>query len=189
MNSHTNDLGLHPRHDCDSTPVAGTHAGTAIDRESELTGESGIALLLAILMLLMISAIGVSALNRAGDESIVAGASRRKLTNVAAAEAALKIVGQQLQAAQASSSLSSPPLNLADFVVESNGSPISIRSGTIDNPTALPINPVGVAPDKGGDLRMGKETPPRLIYRINVVASDRTGGNAQLQAQYAVRQN
>ncbi len=151
--------------------------------------ESGIALLLAILMLLMVSAIGISALNRAEDESFVSGASRRQVTNVAAAEAALKLVGAQLQTAQAGSAPPSTPISVSAFTTEISGMPIALRSGVIGDPTAHQITPIGTASVSGGDLRVGYGAAPRLIYRINVVASDPTGGSVQLQAQYAVRQN
>jgi len=167
----------------------GSHTEAHVDTNLRHDEEAGIALLLTILMLLMVSAIGVSALNRAGDETTVASASRRQVTNVAAAEAALKLVGDQLRSAQAGSAPASTPVYMPSFVTETNGMTTLIRSGTIGNPNPTPITPVGTASISGGDLRVGYGAAPRLIYRVNVVATDPSGGNVQLQAQYAVRQN
>ena len=160
------------------------------ERSTRAHEESGIALLLTILMLLLVSAIGVSALNRAGDEQVVSAASRRQVTNVAAADAALTLVGNQLASSQVGAAPASTPLNLPTFVTDSTGLSTSIRTGTIGDPNPQSIIPIGTAAaSDGGDLRVGKGAAPRLIYRVNVVATDPSGGNVQLQAQYAVRQN
>jgi hypothetical protein len=152
--------------------------------------ESGIALLLTILMLLLVSAIGVSSLNRAGDELTVGGASRRQVRNVAAAEAALKLVGSQLAAAQTGTAPPSTPIYLPSFVSELGGRNTLVRTGTIaDGGTPQPIQPIGTGSVSGGDLRVNYAPARRLVYRVNVVATDPSGGNVQLQAQFSVRQN
>lgn len=151
-----------------------------------LTNESGIALLLTILMLLLVSAVGVSALNRAGDENTVATASRRQVTNMAAAEGALKMAEAQLLAAQAGTPTPTTSINFPNFIQENNGRATSVRSGTVGNSAAVPIEPIGTRPVQGGDARYGKAMV-RLIYRVSVVATGPRGGNVQLEAQYAVR--
>ena len=151
--------------------------------------ESGVALLLTILLLLIVSAIGVSSLNRAGDELQVASASRRQLRNVAAAEAALKLVGEQLFQAQGGSTAASAPILVNNFAPEM-GSNTIVRTGTIgDDGTAKEVQFIGTASGANGDLRVGYQPTKRRIYRVNVVATDPSGGNVQLQAQFSVRGN
>ena len=151
--------------------------------------ESGVALLLTILLLLIVSAIGVSSLNRAGDELQVSSASRRQLRNVAAAEAALKLVGQQLFNAQAGSAAASAPILVNNFAPELGMNTV-IRTGTIgDDGTPKQIQFIGTAGGESGDLRVGYQPSKRRIYRVNVVATDPSGGNVQLQAQFSVRGN
>jgi len=151
--------------------------------------EGGIALLLVIMMLLLVSALGIAALNRAGDEMSEGSSSRRQVRNLAAAEAGLKLVGAQLAAAQAGSAPPSTPIYVTDFVTESGGLSTQVRTGRLTDTTAQPITPVGTAAASGGDLRVGYGAAPRLIYRVNVVATDPSGGNVQLQAQFSVKQN
>ncbi len=151
--------------------------------------EQGVALLLTILLLLIVSAIGVSSLNRAGDELQVGSASRRQLTNVAAAEAALKLVGQQLFQAQAGTGVANAPILVADFAPEMGRNTI-VRTGTIgDDGTAKEIQFIGTAGGESGDLRIGYQPSKRRIYRVTVVAPDPSGGNVHLQAQFSVRGN
>ncbi len=151
--------------------------------------ERGVALLLTILLLLIVSAIGVSSLNRAGDELQVASASRRQLRNVAAAEAALKLVGQQLFDAQAGTTAANSPIMVNNFAPEMGLNTV-VRTGTIgDDGTAKPIEFIGTAGGESGDLRIGYQPSKRRIYRVNVVATDPSGGNVQLQAQFSVRGN
>ena len=148
--------------------------------------ERGVALLLTILLLLIVSAIGVSSLNRAGDELQVGAASRRQLRNVAAAEAALKLVGQQLFDAQSTTAASAPIIE-NNFATEMGLNTV-VRTGTIgDDGTAKTIDYIGTATSGAGELRVGYQPPQRLIYRVNVVATDPSGGNVQLQAQFSVR--
>ncbi len=145
--------------------------------------EQGVALLL------IVSAIGVSSLNRAGDELQVASTSRRQLTNVAAAEAALKLVGQQLFNAQAGTGAANAPILVDNFAPEMGLNTV-VRTGTIgDDGTAKEIQFIGTAGGESGDLRIGYQPSKRRIYRVNVVAPDPSGGTVQLQAQFSVRGN
>ena len=151
--------------------------------------ESGVALLLTILLLLIVSAIGVSSLNRAGDELTDSSGSRRRLRNVAAAEAGLKMVGQALFDAQATTGAAISSINVTNFASEMGLSTI-VRTGTIgDDGTPQPVQFIGTAGGENGDLRVGYQPSKRRIYRVNIVASDPSGGNVQLQAQFSVRGN
>ena len=151
--------------------------------------ERGVALLLTILLLLVLSAIGVSSLNRAGDELTESSGSRRRLRNVAAAEAGLKMVGQALFNAQATSGTAIGAINITNFSPEMGLNTV-VRTGTIgDDGTPQPVQFIGTAGGENGDLRVGYQPSKRRIYRVNIVASDPSGGNVQLQAQFSVRGN
>ena len=145
--------------------------------------ERGVALILTILLLLIVSAIGVSSLNRAGDELQVGSTSRRQLRNVAAAEAALKMVGQQLLTAQ-STTAAEAPIMVNNFSPEMGLNTV-VRTGFIgDGGAAGKVELVGVS---GQQLIIGQAGQGRRIYRVTVVAEDPSGGNVQLQAQFSVR--
>jgi Tfp pilus assembly protein PilX len=144
--------------------------------------ERGVALILTILLLLIVSAIGVSSLNRAGDEVQVGATSRRQLRNVAAAEAALKLVGQQLLTAQTATAAENP---IVENFSPEMGLNTRVRTGFIgDGGAPAKVELVGVS---GQQLIVGQPGQGRRIYRVTVVAEDPSGGNVQLQAQFSVR--
>jgi len=152
-------------------------------------GEQGIALLLTILLLLLVSAIGVSALNRAGDEQVEARASRRQVANLAAAEAALKSVDDQLRRFPPGSPAAQAPIQNTSFSPTGTGLATTYRTGRREDPGPQPLPDPRTA-HGGGDLRQGNAASTvgmRLIYRTTVTAQDPSGGVVQLRAQYAVR--
>lgn len=160
--------------------------------------EHGLALLVTVMLLLLISAIGLTALNHAQSENMVAGSSRRKLTTLYAADALLNVVASQL----ANPTVSGPaivPVDRPQFLpvysnVDASGGGgttglfTSARTGTIDNMAPQPIDRIGTAdPGDGEDIRVGAGAPiARGVYRVSVVANEPGGGNVQLQAQYVV---
>ena len=164
-------------------------------RESRIVNEeSGIALIVTVLLLLLVSAIGVSALNRAGDERLIESASRRRISNLMAAEAGMEIVRQKLegissnQAVLTQIALDEPAL----FTDPVSGTTTAVRTGVIGDPTIESVSALGPAPTQGGDeISEGKNSASarRMVYRVNVTASDSSGANAQIQAQFSVRVN
>jgi len=164
------------------------------------SAQSGMALLLTVLVLLMVSAIGISALNRAGDENAIASSSRRKLTTLQAAEAGLKLISDRFQPVPGQATVSVPaPLNEPNMIVDHSGFATAVRSGTIESSVPSQITRVGQTRDSGisengeaaaSELRIsggGSGTGYRFIYRVEVVATDPGGGNVQLQSQFSVR--
>jgi hypothetical protein len=156
--------------------------------------ESGIALLVAVLFLLMVSAIGIAVLNRAGDERIGAVSSRRLVANVSAAEAGLRDMQMQLKAL---AKVGITPVGLSvDYihgafndrsVVKEPLSPVgtSVRTGAIGTTGPQPIISLGqTACD--GEKAQGKQITQCYAYRVDVTATDPGGGNTQVQAQYLV---
>ena len=158
--------------------------------------EAGIALIVTILLLLMISAIGLSALQHAGDENVAGSSLRRKLRSTYAADAALNIVSDRLL------STTGPipdlsPLDTTDLTVwpdalfiDDQGFRIHARTGTADNATPQPILRVGRTRSSGSQLNVGAAGSFSYgVYRVGVVASDPGGGGAgiaALQAQITV---
>ena len=62
---------------------------------TKLREERGVALLIAVIMLLLISAIGIAALQHAREESTGGGRSRHHTRNLHAADGVLALVVQQ----------------------------------------------------------------------------------------------
>jgi len=175
------------RHTCETKPLA--------------RSESGMALLITVVVLLMVSAIGISALNRASDETAIASSSRRKLSTLQAAEAGMKLIADGFQPVPGQPAAPTPaPLNMPDMIVDSHGYSTAVRTGTTDSSVPAQILRVGQTRDTGIDqdtgeaaaseLRIsggGSGTGFRYIYRVEVVGTDTGGGNVQLQSQFSVR--
>lgn len=108
--------------------------------------QAGMALLIAILMLLMISAIGVAAIDHSGDESEIAGHERRTTTTFYAADAGVQYARTRV--------FTNPP-NLESFSLAlADGT--TFRSGTRADgaPTALDAPDIGAPPD-GFSINVG----------------------------------
>jgi type II secretory pathway pseudopilin PulG len=148
--------------------------------------EEGIALLVTVVLLLLLSAIGVTALQRAQDETVGGGSSRRKVSMLLAADSALHVVEAQLASAQTQFPDVSP-LDDAQFINDNIGLPLAVRTGSIDSSTSVPIQKVGTTYQEGGQINVNSpNTFSYGVYRTGVVVTDPGGGNVQLQAQYSV---
>ena len=138
-------------------------------------GEDGIALLITVVVMLLLSAVAVTSLQRAQDENFGAGSSRRKVATVAAADAALNVVELQLRSGQTQfpdvSSLSNP-----DFLQDHYGFSTSVRTGTIDSSTPQPSQTVGSTYKEGSQINVNApNTFSYGVYRTGVVATDQGG--------------
>lgn len=156
--------------------------------------ESGIALVVTVLLLLLVSAIGISAMNRAGDERVISTASRRQLANLAAAEAGMRIISEQLRSAGSGTGAPTVQINLPSvdlFKDPVSGLYTKVRSGQIGSSAIEPIRSIGgsqAGQEEGDELSAGKNSASgrRMVYRVNVTATDPSGGNTQVQAQFSV---
>jgi hypothetical protein len=147
--------------------------------------ERGIALVVTILLLLLVSGIGIMALNRAGDEKLVAGASRRQLMNLSAAEAGLRMVQEQLKLGSVAVGAEPPPITIGSTPVATDKSNQSTRvfTGTMSatGPVITPIQRIGKCELEGHD----QNSPVGcVLYRVDVTATDPAGGSTHVQAQY-----
>ncbi len=158
--------------------------------ETEKRDQAGIALLIAVILMLMISAIGLSALQSAGGEASASGRSARKLTTFFAADSGMSVVMQQLDTTLTKAQYADGViLDDTQFMQNPAGLFTQVRTGTVDNATAQPVTRIrGIAP-KGGALNVNSPNSFVLgIYRADVLATDPVGGRVELQVQLAVNE-
>jgi hypothetical protein len=109
-------------------------------------GEAGMALLIAVLILMMVGALGVAAIDHAGGQSSSAGHARRTTTTFYAADAGIHYGRARV--------LEKPPV-LAPFEATLDDGQTTFRSGTRADTTPQEVAP----PDAG---------PPPEGFSINV---------------------
>jgi hypothetical protein len=145
------------------------------------------ALLVTTLLLLVISIMGLTALQHASDEKVSAASSRRKLETLYAADAAINVLAERLENANAISTSLTQPMDEPTFMLTEFGFPISVQTGTPDSASPEPIYKVGRASGQGSQLNLGSGyTQSYGIYRASVVATHPSGARAQIQAQFLV---
>ena len=148
-------------------------------------GEAGIALIVTVLLLLLVSALGTAALQNAGNESNVSVNSRRKLTVVYSADSALNLVIGKLTTN--SQFPDTTPVDEPSLLTDDGGYPISVRTGDTQTTVPQPVLRVGRTTAPGSQLNINSSNTLSFgVYRAGVVASDSGGGRAQLQAQFIV---
>ena len=153
--------------------------------ERSRQGESGMALVITVLLLLMVSAIGLSTLSRSGDEKAVAAASRRNMVNLSAAEAGLRLIQERLYQSNKNQTTAPATLPSMEIFADETGLGTMVRSGAIGDTSPGAIEKVGIA--RGGELSVTKGgAEDRHIYRVSVTATDPSGGNTEIQAQFSV---
>ena len=159
-----------------------SHGSTQLVR-----GEHGIALIVTVLLLMMISAIGLAALRHAGDESVISASSRRKLAAVYAADAGMNVLAERLLTGNPSSATFLAPMNDPSLLTNEAGLPIAVRTGTADSTVPQPVVRVGSAPGGGSQLNIGSSSTQSYgVYRASIVAGDAGGAQAQIQAQFRI---
>ena len=142
------------------------------------------ALLVAVVLLLMVSALGIAALQSAQDEATGSGRARRKTMTLYSAESGLAMVQQQLTASHYPNLAAIPDAGLQP---DQFGVQTAVRTGTSDVTLAQPIQRVGRARSQGNQLTVNAAGSVLMgVYRTDVVATDGTGGNVEIQAQYAL---
>ncbi len=150
-------------------------------------GERGIALIITVLLLMMISGIGLAALRHAGDETAMSSSSRRKLSVVYAADAAMNVLAERLLAGDPATSTYLLPVNNASIMTNEAGLPVAVRTGTVDSTVPQPVLRVGAAPGGGSQLNIGSGgTQSYGVYRASIVAADAGGSQSQIQAQFRI---
>jgi hypothetical protein len=141
-----------------------------IEREEE-----GVALLIAVLLLLLLSGIGIAAIDHSGADAAFAGSSTRTARILYMAEAGLHTAARQL---------SSAPANLSAFTISFDGGVITVRSGPRSAGSAQPIEQAGTGPPpEGYGVGVGSGFHSQL-YRVNVTAAAQEGSSTELEAAF-----
>jgi hypothetical protein len=178
-----------------------THSNSKKCNRADLRDESGMALLIAVILLLLMSALGLAALQHSGDESADGGRSRRKDSTLYAAEAGQAKAQQLLyESREALGGGADWTVDDAAMVTDAFGNPIAVRMG-VPGPSGLPSSPMmisqfapktgvkGTKQDNGMQLNKGgygAASFPRKPWRVEITAQDVGNGLVHLQAQYAV---
>jgi hypothetical protein len=148
------------------------------------------ALLITVFLLLVMSTVGLSAMNRARDDATMSGASRAKLQTLSLADAGMRMVEVNLLTQlNTTGVVGSVTLDDPNFSVDPHGYKTGMKTGTPGSSVASPIQRVGAGIAEGSQLNVGQGgTFTNTIFRASVVATDPSGGNAQVQAQFSVRE-
>jgi Tfp pilus assembly protein PilX len=149
--------------------------------------EEGLALLVTVFVLLVMSAVGIMALDRARDEGTLSGRARSKTAASAIAESGVAfLLRTQIPAARAAGlTPGDVVMSQPQFMSDQQGFATAVRTGTADN--AVPAAPerVGTGRLSGSSLNLNQVGSFMYgIYRTAVVATDQGGGNAQIQVQF-----
>jgi len=176
-----------------------THYSTDIALVRALRDERGMALLIAVIVLLLMSALGLAALQHAGDEASGSGSSRRKDATLYAAESGLTMLQVKLLNSYWGSAAMAPVTLDEDTLVEDgHGNPIAVHSGAPANGT-IPVaqlvpDPAAAAAAKaehpnGYMLNIGNQGAQSFKpVRADVTALDVAQGMVHLQSQFRVHE-
>jgi Tfp pilus assembly protein PilX len=149
--------------------------------------EDGLALLVTVFVLLVMSAIGITALDRSRDEGNLSGRSRSKTSATSIAEAGVAfLLRNQLPAARAAGlTPGDVVMDQAQFMTDPQGYATGVRTGTANSAVAAAPERVGTGRLGGSSLNLNQVgTFMYGVYRTAVVATDQGGGNAQIQLQF-----
>jgi hypothetical protein len=139
--------------------------------------EAGVALILAVLLLLMISGIGIAAITHSGDDASLAGSTRRSTVTFYGADAGIQYAINQVR--------QSPPATDPFSFALADGT--TLRSGDRSAGSAQSIPSLGSGPPPDGAcINIGASCYRRDLYRATVSAFGAAASAAELEAQLAV---
>jgi len=166
--------------------------GVTPTRSEPLRDERGMALLIAVVLLLLMSALGISALQHAQDEASSSGRARRKDATLYAGEAGLSLVQSRLLANWGIATPTAFTIDEPSLVTDGYGNPIAVRSGQPNNAVAESVNIGGsgsTAPPDGFMVNLGNQGAQSFRpVRADIVATDASAGMVHLQAQYRIHE-
>jgi len=139
--------------------------------------ESGMALMIALLLLIVMSAIAISAVEHSGEDSAVSGRLRRATKMFHAADGGIQIaVGRVNQA--------SPDTSPFTFTTTDG---TTLRTGARSDTTPQPLVVLGSGPPPDGFcVGVGAACYRRDLYRAQVSALAGDGAASELEAQFGV---
>jgi hypothetical protein len=171
-----------------------THSVNRLTRD--LRDESGMALLISVIVLLLMSALALNSLQHAGDEAVGSGSSRRKDATLYAAESGMAVLKNRLFDQFLSPTKKEVDFYLPDLVKDAYGNSIEVITGAPDfDNGGLPAQPAKIAPSDtskakagvGYSINQGKPGTMRFrAVRADITAMDVTKGLVHLQTQYRV---
>jgi hypothetical protein len=146
-----------------------------VSRGGALNAEDGLALILAVLLLLLGTGIGVAAIYHAGGEFSLTGSTRRAARMLYAADGGIQVAINQI---------AQPSPDLTPFNLTLEGGDVTIRSGTRadTSPQPLILDGSGPPPD-GFSINIGAGFRTRL-FRANVTSLYRSGATAELEGKF-----
>ena len=139
----------------------------------DLESESGMAMLITVLLTLLLSAIAVAAIQRAGEELTVGGQARSSARTLFGAEAALQVAFEQV-GGRATPFLGCFSRTLADGTI--------VRSGVRGDTSCQNIVALGSSPKPPDGWELGKYRT--YLYRAQVTASALGGSQVELESQF-----
>jgi hypothetical protein len=153
--------------------------------------ESGIALIVAVILLLLMSALGLNALRHSGSEASESSRARRKDSTFYGAEAGLHLAQIRLLDGWGGTGLPSVMINEAAITTDAFGNDISARTsaGDFTNQSAVLIEASAPKGDRqnGFKQNIGSSDAQHFVpCRVGIVAQDTSQGMVFLQAQYKV---
>jgi hypothetical protein len=176
-----------------------THSSTDSRWVRAARDEHGMALLIAVIVLLLMSALGLAALQHAGDEASGSGTSRRKDATLYAAESGLTMLQVKLlNSYWASAAMAPVTLDEDTLVEDGHGNPIAVHSGAPVNGT-IPMAQLVPDPNStmsgksenanGYMLNIGNQGAQSFRpVRADVTALDVAQGMVHLQSQFRVQE-
>lgn len=149
-------------------------------------GQDGIAVLVAITLLLLISTLVVTSLQHASQEAQGGGRARHQTRHLHAADGLLQVVVAQLSSGNPTNKQAA--INYNNFIQDPHSQVwTSVMTGLPEAGVSQDISKHGEGRAREGDQINGSIR--YFSYSVNVTATDFTntsGGRVGLQAQYAV---
>jgi type IV pilus assembly protein PilX len=146
---------------------------------SDLRGEQGLALIMAVLLLLLVTGIGISAIHHSGEDSMLTGSFRRRVVTFYAADAGIQFATNQVR--------QNPPLTTPFTQTLTDGT--VLRSGPRTAGSAEPLTSLGYGPPPDGTcINVGASCYRSDLYRAIVAAFAPSQATAELEAQFSVVQ-
>ena len=137
--------------------------------------EDGMALLIAVFVLMLVGGIAIAAINRSGEESTGSGRTRATVRDFYAADAGIELALMRIAA-------DPPDLTAFDVAV---GTGRSVRSGARTDATPQPLARAGVGlPPQGYSLNIGSGFSNEL-FLVRTTSFSPNGGVAELEAKLA----
>jgi hypothetical protein len=139
--------------------------------------ETGAVLLFAVIMLVLLSAIGIAAMDRSSADLQQSGSSRRTARTFHAADGGIQIAASRL--------MEVPPITDAFSVNLEDGT--TVRSGPRTAASAQPITMVGSGPPPDGDcINVGTSCFRTDLYQATATALEAGNSSVEIDAGFSI---